>query len=101
MKIEVARSYDRKIKFGDTYEMAGIFASYKQEIDGTEKDAIKRSEELFQMAKKDVELQVDILQNPGKVIRGYTSITEMRQLIKNLQAEVEELKKEKSKALPF
>lgn len=101
-QIEISRSYDRKIKFGDTYEMLGLFSSWKAIIDeNTPEEEIKEiSNWLYQQAQEEVDLKVDILKDPQKVLRGYASIAELRKAVKSLTKKVEELEAENSNLKP-
>jgi peptidoglycan hydrolase CwlO-like protein len=107
--VQISRSYDRKIKFGDQYEMLGLFSSYNAMLENpTEKDIEETSEWLYKKAEADVELQVDIRQNPGKVVRGFASINELKTIInqqnkkmEELEKEIQELKLKQNQGLPF
>jgi peptidoglycan hydrolase CwlO-like protein len=46
-------------------------------------------------------LQVEILQNPGKVVRGYASINELNTKLKQALKEIDELKKNIKEDVPF
>jgi hypothetical protein len=90
---EVARSNDRKIKFGQDYEMCGLFASYKAIInpEATLEEVKKISEDLYNQAKEEVEFEVLKLQNPGKALTGIAAIRELRSKVTKLEKENEEL----------
>jgi hypothetical protein len=80
--ISVSRSYDRKITTEKQYEMAGIFASYNATLENpTEEEIDETSKWLFEKAQTEVELQVEIRQNPQKVVRGFASINELRTIV--------------------
>ena len=94
-QVTISRSYDRKITGDKQYEMVGFFSSYNAVLETpTEKDIEETSKWLFEKAQADVDLQVDIRQNPQKVVRGYSSINEMRTLIKSQGRVLEEQQKE-------
>ena len=98
---EISRSYDRKVKFGDAYEMAGVFSNHKAIVENpNEKELEEITEELYRKASQEVDIKVEILQNPGKVLRGFATIEELRKLVKAQEIEIQKLKlKDNSK--PF
>lgn len=103
-QIEVSRSYDRKIKFGDQYEMAGIFSSRKAILkkDSSEKEIAEISSQIYNTCKEEVELEVLMLQNPGKVVRGFAAISALQNQVRKLEKIiVEQDEKIKKLDVPF
>jgi hypothetical protein len=82
-QIQITRTYQRKITSEKQYEMVDLGSTYTATLNKpTEKQIDEVSEWIYQKAEKEVELQVDIRQNPGRVIRGYASIEELRTIVK-------------------
>jgi len=72
MNIEIARSFSQKVDIGN-YQNVDFFASFKAEV--SEEEAIKKSGELFEMAKSEVE----------KSIREYKSNASLEKGLKNME----------------
>ena len=90
-EITVSRSYGRKIKGDRDYEMVDLWSSYSATLtEPTDEELAAISEKIYQKAEQEIELQVDIRQNPGRVVRGFASINELKTIIKAQTKKIEE-----------
>lgn len=82
--------------------MLDLFASYSAICDElTPKERKEISDQLYKTAKEEVDLQVQILQNPGKVVRGFATINELTVKLNRALKEIEDLKKKVKPDVPF
>lgn len=103
-QINITRSYARKIHFGkDQWEMCDIFSSYTAVCEEgiTPKDRKALSDKLYKTAKEEVDFQVEILQNPGKVVRGFATINELTVKLNQAMKKIELLEKKIPQDIPF
>lgn len=90
-QVVITRTYNRKIKSDKDYEMIDIGSTYQATLSKpTEDDIIETSEYLYKKAEAEVDIQVDIRQNPGKVVRGYASINELKTIVRHQNKKLEE-----------
>ena len=67
MNIEICRSFSQKLDIGN-YQNVDFFASFKAEV--PEEEAIKKSEELYELAKAEVEKSLRKYQQKATLDKG-------------------------------
>lgn len=112
-KIEVARSFSYKLNLGN-YQTADFFCSQKAEVE--EKDAEKKSEELYAFCRKEVLKSINSYLTEAKVKplnekkaqkqgdkwkAGYNKESKQEEINDDLQVEVEDKKREAQDKLRF